>query len=223
MDLDRINHFPIGCCASDYFDAVYIGDVVPNYIYYPLAKALKAEYIFLFTTYLDPQSEGIGYIEINLVKEKEISAFHRAMYDYGKFHIMTKKEPLIINEFLEIIFESNQNGWKVYAILNKQNILDRRHNVTCIKDLYIVLAEGGERFNNKPPISLGPEFQAQYEYDLCKAKHKHKYSILSTLKNHAKHVSPEYIEEMEKEVEKLKIIEDNAFHRFLEISSKIPH
>lgn len=221
FDKGEIGRFPMGRNGSEKYDLVYLGGIFPNLLDLEVYNLLFNDYVFLFSTRLNinKDSDVYGHVNIDLVKQDQLSYFNQHLRDKANYHIV-EKEPIKINDFLEIIPEGTEHGVQVFAHLKMQNILNSNGKVTKRKNFRILLVrENNNGFDNLPQLELGPEFQATVERDKAEerlSKLLNSSSVVSSLPNRKKGNAIEIVmESLNKEVDHAKKEYDQAFNNYL--------
>jgi len=217
----QIGTFDLGRNGSEKYDVVYLGGLFQNYIDSEVYELLFNEYVFLFSTRLDTRkdSEVYGHVNIDLVRHDQFSYFNYYFRDKANYYVV-EKEPIIINDFLEVIPEETEQGIKVIAHLKRQKTTSSIGKSTKNYQVLMMRAKDS-RFSNLLKLELGPEFQAKVEHDKAT---EHFYKLLdcsSMLSNLAKGDSTEgnafetVIESLSKEIEYAKKEYEQAFNNYL--------
>ena len=164
----EIGTLPLGRNGREKYDIVYLGGLIPNYSNSQIPNLFYNDYVFLFSTHLlytSEDSNWYGHVDIDLLRHDYLSYFNYDLRERGSFHVLTK-EPLILNEFLEVRAEESEQGIQIIAHLKKQNILNKDHKVALSRDFHILLVKENRTFiDNLPILELGPEFQAKLKHD----------------------------------------------------------
>ncbi|MER2078065.1 hypothetical protein [Psychrobacillus psychrotolerans] len=201
--------FPIGITTRETYDIVFVGDIIPNYGNSSVPDLLKNEYVFLFITNIFQSKEACdyGHVDVHLVRYDYLSNFNYMISDRGSFHIL-KKEPLLLNDFLEIKPEETEEGIRIIAYLKNQK-LSRDDRVFNIRDFRLLLVrENNYRgYDNIPSVELGPEFQAEIDIQMARERVDDLLTVLNGVR-HRRQPNPkvtaaiEVVEEvLEKELE----------------------
>jgi len=220
----QIGTFDLGRNGSEKYDVVYLGGLFQNFIDSEVYELLFNEYVFLFSTRLDTRkdSEVYGHVNIDLVRHDQFSYFNYHFRDKANYYVV-EKEPIIINDFLEIIPKETEQGIQVIAHLKRQNTTSSIGK--SIKNYQVLLMRANDsRFANLLKLELGPEFQAKVEHDKA-TEHLYKLldcsSLLSNLANRNKGNSTEgnafaiVLESLNKEIENAKKKNEQAFNNYL--------
>lgn len=170
---------------NERYDVVYLGDfVVENFPYnHEIVDTLYNEYVFIFGTSLnsDEKSSDYGEVKIDLVRYDQLSNFNSALRERESFHVL-ENIPLVLNDYLEIVPHINENSFHITAHLKNQKLKDSDPNISPeSRNFQVLLLKGNidhtEHFDNYEDLMLGPEFQAQINYDKARKRY---YSLLST-------------------------------------------
>lgn len=185
-----ISHFTGGLSGNNNYDIIYVGDVIRNYANSSIAKLLKEDYVFLFSTknLTNPDSEYNGRVHIGLIKDNKTPYFCKAVSSPCRYHRLGY-EGLMVNDFLEICLEKIAEGIQIVANLKSQGIFNSKGELIAKKDLKILLVEENIMFDNKPVLTLAKEFQlmvdftyAEERYNRWKESEMHLLSLLDEAK-----------------------------------------
>lgn len=220
----KIGTFDLGRNGSEKYDVVYLGGLFHNFIDSEVYELLFNEYVFLFSTRLDisKDSDVYGHVNIDLVRHDQFSYFNYYFRDKANYYVV-EKEPIIINDFLEVIPEETEQGIQVIAHLKGQKTSSSIGRT--IKNYQVLLMRANDsRISNLLKLELGPEFQAKVEHDKA-TEHLYKLldcsSMLSNLSTRNKGNSTEgnafviVLESLNKEIENAKKKNEQAFNNYL--------
>lgn len=220
----KIGTFPVDTNDSKKNDVLYLGGLKRNLGNSEVGKLLLNDYVFLFSTKLDisKDSDVYGQVSIDLVRHEHLSDFNYDLRDKVNYHLV-EKEPLFINDFLEVIPEETERGIHIFAHLKSQSKINFMGKST--KSYRILLMRtNNSRFANLPTWELGPEFQAKLELDKA-SEHLNRLlncsSLLSNLDNRNKGNSTKenafeiVIDSLNKEIERAKMENDSALNNYL--------
>ncbi len=238
MDYARtqMSTFPNANNPTEKYDVVFIGNIMPNYCDSHIASLFNNDYVFLFTTRLnqDKDSYWYGHAKIDLVRHDHLSYFNPLLRERGSFHVL-EKEPLRLNDFLEVIPEETENGIQIIAHLKKQKILGKDYRtIEMVRDFRVLLLRenNGEHYDNYPILELGPEFQADIDlaeaklryYNLCDTSFSLKFIGLRSEGN------PEMISAIEvvqaalnQDIADAKLIKEQKFERYLDYKKNLSY
>ncbi|MFD2130399.1 hypothetical protein ACFSKI_03955 [Pseudogracilibacillus auburnensis] len=232
----EMSRFPLGINGREKYDVVYVGDVIPNYLNSNIPSLLSNDYVFLFSTMMLNLSEEVhsyGHVYIDLVRHDQLSNFNYDLRARGNYHVL-KKEPLILNDFLELVPEETEQGIQITAHLKKQNLINKDYKVVSIKDFRILLVRENNHItsDNFPTLELGPEFQATIEHEKTKERYHYLSScsqVLSgvTYRNKTNSKVKDAIEvvggALDKDIENVKNERERAFNRYIDIRNRLTY
>jgi len=231
----EMGRFPLGSNGREKYDVVYIGEVIPHYLNSDNSNLLNNNYVFLFSTMLDQSedSEWYGHVDIDLIRHDLLSNFNYELRKRGRFHVL-KKEPLILNDFLEVVPEETEHGIQITAHLKKQNILNKDYKVAMIRDFRVLLVRENNMssYDNFPLLELGPEFQAEID---DKKANEHFYKLKNSLevlkglayRNEKNSKIKDAIEVVEsalaQDIQKAENERERAFKRYIDIKRSLKY
>lgn len=227
----KITRLPFGQNGTEFYDIVYVGKAIANYVDSDIAQMLRDHYVFVFTTAMNQEEDSCtyGHVEIDLVKQEYLSHFNYYIKMRARHHVYTGGV-LEINPFLSVVEEENEHGKQIIAHLKKQKILEDYNKVKYIRDFKILLVRDNAKsgYNNLPVLELGPEFQARLDLDRANERTNHLKDGLFVLTglSHDYEGKPEQ-ELIKKTISLLKLkideaskTQEDAFERYLNIRDR---
>jgi len=220
--------FPLGSNGAEKYEILYLGEI---YKYFPFSgdnKLLYDDYLFIFSSWLDTSKESnyYGHVSIDLVRHDRLSYFNYHLRKKANYHVL-EKDPLILNDFLEIHPEETEHYFQVSAHLKNQNLINSKEKVSISRDFRILFVKENKinSLDNLPRLELGPEFQAIVDYDRALERLEHLYNCSSTLsylttKNKEKSKEVNTTESitalLKKEIKKAENIRDQAYNDYID-------
>jgi hypothetical protein len=227
----EITSLPFGRNGTEFFDIVYLGRAIPNYVNSDIARMLRDHYVFVFATAINQKEDSYfyGHVEIDLIKQEYLSYFNYDIMTRGKHHVY-EGGTLEINPFLSIVEEENEHGKQIIAHLKDQKILEDYDKVKYIRDFRVLLVRDNAKnsCDNLPVLELGPEFQARLDLDRADERKKRLNNSLFVLTGLAhdyrgkpeQKIINETISLLKQKIDEASRVSQEAFERYLQTRNR---
>jgi len=166
-----IHSNPIGGNRHFRYDVVYLGNSLSStsstFPYNDNAQNLHDDYVFIFSTYLNPKDEEKhGSTSIKIEKEYKLSHFSDVIQQQTYFHSIPKNFNLVeINEFVNIEKSISEDEVTINATLLDQPCFNSENEIIGKIDRCFLLIRENFQYDNMPITSLSSEFEKQITFD----------------------------------------------------------